>query len=274
MADAIDTASCVVIFVSRAYKESANCRLEANYAHSCARDGLKLIYVMCEEDYTTVSSERITGWLGLLIGQELWYPAWKDPADAAHKVAQKLGVSTSQSQTPGSPARTTGLVKAASEPVGSQAWAVAAGEKVRTPGSPARATDLVKASSEPVRSQSLSVITAGNVNAATGARMETVEEEVEEEEMSSEVRAWLVAEGLGRHKHLFVCHEILQMDDLLQLEEKDVLELFPDVIGARNRLLRSLGKLQGSPSNRRGASGREGGKRGRSGQPSSTCTLA
>ena len=231
----------MVIFVSRAYKESANCRLEANYAHSCAKDGLKLIYVMCEEDYTTVSSERITGWLGLLIGQELWYPAWKDPADAAHKVAQKLGVSTSQSQTPGSPTRTTGLVKA---------------------------------SSEPVRSQSLSVITAGNVNAATGARMVTVEEEVEEEEMSSEVRAWLVAEGLGRHKHLFVCHEILQMDDLLQLEEKDVLELFPDVIGARNRLLRSLGKLQGSPSNRSGASGREGGKRGRSGQPSSTCTLA
>ena len=99
MADAIDNASCVVIFVSRAYKESANCRLEANYAHSCAKDGLKLLYVMCEEDYTTVSSERITGWLGLLIGQELWYPAWKDPADAAHKVAQKLGVSTSQSQT-------------------------------------------------------------------------------------------------------------------------------------------------------------------------------
>lgn len=113
------------------------------------------------------------------------------------------------------------------------------------------------------------------MNAATGARMETVEEEVEEEEMSSEVRAWLVAEGLWSFKPLFVSHHILQMDDLLRLEERDVLELFPDVNGARNRLLHSLGKVQGSPSNRRGGGGgRDVERRGRSGQTSSTCALA
>ena len=90
MADAVDKASSVVVFVSRAYKESANCRLEATYAHGGAKDGLKMLYVMCEEDYTTVSKERVTGWLGFLIGQELWYPAWKDPAEAARAVSSKL----------------------------------------------------------------------------------------------------------------------------------------------------------------------------------------
>lgn len=47
MADAVDNAPCIVVFVSRAYKESANCRLEATYAHGGVKDGLQMIYVMC-----------------------------------------------------------------------------------------------------------------------------------------------------------------------------------------------------------------------------------
>lgn len=93
MADAVDAASCVIVFVSRAYKESANCRAEAEYAHGSVRDGLQMLHAMCEQDYTTVSNERVTGWLGFLIGQHLWYAAWSDPATAAQGIAQKLNSS-------------------------------------------------------------------------------------------------------------------------------------------------------------------------------------
>jgi hypothetical protein len=43
-----------------------------------------------------------------------------------------------------------------------------------------------------------------------------------------------------KYRQLFVAQNLLEMDDLLGLEEQDVILLFPDVIGARNRLLRSL----------------------------------
>ena len=91
MAEAIDMASSVIVFVSRGYKESANCRLEAEYAHGGVAHGLVMLYVMCEENYTTVSKpERVTGWLGLMVGQGLWYPAWKCPTSAAQAIVKKL----------------------------------------------------------------------------------------------------------------------------------------------------------------------------------------
>jgi hypothetical protein len=44
--------------VSRAYKDSYNCRLEANYvAQQMRRFGIKLVFVMMENEYTTVSEE-------------------------------------------------------------------------------------------------------------------------------------------------------------------------------------------------------------------------
>lgn len=40
---------------------------------------LQIIYVMMEEDYTTVSEEFVDGYLGLMIGSQLWHPLW-DPS--------------------------------------------------------------------------------------------------------------------------------------------------------------------------------------------------
>eukprot|EP01050_Picozoa_sp_SAG11_P000975 SAG11_NODE_38_length_21705_cov_24.667453_13_plen_66_part_00 len=44
--------------VSEKYKESANCRMEANYAH---QQGLDMIPLMVENGY------RAKGWLGLCV---------------------------------------------------------------------------------------------------------------------------------------------------------------------------------------------------------------
>ena len=45
--------------VSLAYKESPNCRLEANYAH---QQNLDMIPILMEEGY------QPAGWLGLILG--------------------------------------------------------------------------------------------------------------------------------------------------------------------------------------------------------------
>ena len=64
MADAIDAAYSVVYCMTQAYKESANCKLEAMYAH---QSGVQMIPVMLEDNW------QPNGWLGMLLGTRLWY---------------------------------------------------------------------------------------------------------------------------------------------------------------------------------------------------------
>ena len=79
MAEAIELSHTVVVFVSISYKCSANCRQEGKYANSMfKRNKLKIIYVMMDNNYTTVSSpDCVDGWLGIMIGDALWYPLWE-----------------------------------------------------------------------------------------------------------------------------------------------------------------------------------------------------
>jgi hypothetical protein len=67
MAEAVDGAEVVLYGVSLAYKESANCRLEANYAHQQQKP---MIPLMMQRNFTP------NGWLGLLLGTKLWYPLY------------------------------------------------------------------------------------------------------------------------------------------------------------------------------------------------------
>jgi hypothetical protein len=64
MADAIDHSYAVVYGISLEYKESANCRLEAMYAHQAK---VQMIPLLLQENYTA------KGWLGMLLGTQLWY---------------------------------------------------------------------------------------------------------------------------------------------------------------------------------------------------------
>jgi hypothetical protein len=65
MSEGIDNADVMLICVSKEYSASANCRLEAEYAHM---HGMPILYLMMQEGY-----EKPTGWLGMLLGQKLWY---------------------------------------------------------------------------------------------------------------------------------------------------------------------------------------------------------
>lgn len=59
MAEAVERSCVVVICVSKEYKESANCRLEAKYAQQLFKKGrIRLAFVMMNEEYTTVSKEQ------------------------------------------------------------------------------------------------------------------------------------------------------------------------------------------------------------------------
>ena len=64
MADAVEGAAVMCYGVSRAYKESVNCRLEAQYAFQREKD---MIPLLVEEGY------RADGWLGMLLGTRLYY---------------------------------------------------------------------------------------------------------------------------------------------------------------------------------------------------------
>jgi hypothetical protein len=78
MADAIEKSSTVIICVSKQYKSSANCRQEGAYANARKKKGLvKLLYVLMDAAYTTHSvPDVVDGWLGMMLGDALWYPLW------------------------------------------------------------------------------------------------------------------------------------------------------------------------------------------------------
>ena len=64
MAKAVENSSVVLICVSERYKESPNCRSEAEYAYQLRKD---IIPLMMQGKY------RGDGWLGMLVGTKLWF---------------------------------------------------------------------------------------------------------------------------------------------------------------------------------------------------------
>ena len=64
MAKAVENSSVVLICVSEPYKESPNCRSEAEYAYQLRKD---IIPLMMQRKY------RGDGWLGMLVGTKLWF---------------------------------------------------------------------------------------------------------------------------------------------------------------------------------------------------------
>lgn len=78
MAEAIEASHTIIVCISRWYKESPNCRAEANYIRQRQPiQNLKIIFLMMENDYTTVSPHPVDGWLGFFVGTELWYPLFQ-----------------------------------------------------------------------------------------------------------------------------------------------------------------------------------------------------
>ena len=64
MAKAVENSSVVLVCVSERYKESPNCRSEAEYAYQLRKD---IIPLMMQPKY------RGDGWLGMLVGTKLWF---------------------------------------------------------------------------------------------------------------------------------------------------------------------------------------------------------
>jgi hypothetical protein len=97
MAEAIEVAEFVVIFVSRAYRDSYNCKLEGKYAQIRERAGLaSIIYVMMEQDYTPQSENGVDGWLGIMIGDSIWYKGWD--ASYLQEAAEGIELAASRGQ--------------------------------------------------------------------------------------------------------------------------------------------------------------------------------
>lgn len=63
MAKAVENAAVVLVCLSQRYKESPNCRSEAEYAYQLRKD---IIPLMMQRNYMA------DGWLGMLVGTKLW----------------------------------------------------------------------------------------------------------------------------------------------------------------------------------------------------------
>jgi len=65
MSEAIEVAEYVIVFISRAYRDSYKCKLEGKYAQGRERAGLAtIIYVMLEEAFCPDENNQVDGWLG------------------------------------------------------------------------------------------------------------------------------------------------------------------------------------------------------------------
>jgi hypothetical protein len=95
MTEAVEKSYMMIIFVSPEYKESTNCRTEGLYGFKrAANSGLKLLYVMMNENYTTESQPvAVNGWLAGMIGAEVWYPLWNTTqlTSTVNAIVLKLG---------------------------------------------------------------------------------------------------------------------------------------------------------------------------------------
>ena len=79
MAQAVENSDVMVIGVSASYHDSQACHMEAEYGHRLKKS---MIFVMAEEGYNA------RGWLGLMLGENLWYSPWKNPAGYEATVAE------------------------------------------------------------------------------------------------------------------------------------------------------------------------------------------
>ena len=113
MAEAVEMSHTVIICVSSQYKSSANCRQEGKYANAFYKRGkLSIIYVMMDANYTTVSSPNyVDGWLGIMVGDNLWYPMWdhEHVSTTAMEIAKRIGSTESKVTTPTFAVQTTAL---------------------------------------------------------------------------------------------------------------------------------------------------------------------
>jgi len=83
MANAVEGACVVLICMTRKYKESPNCRSEAEYTNKLRKTFVPLIL---EPNYTP------DGWLGLMLGEKLYYPFKEDNFDTTFScVIKALG---------------------------------------------------------------------------------------------------------------------------------------------------------------------------------------
>jgi len=97
----VEKSDVMVIGVSATYHDSQACRMEAEYGHRLKKP---MIFVMAEEGFNA------RGWLGILLGETLWYSPWMNPAGKEAAVGEIVKIAKSvrsSTQTVGAAAART-----------------------------------------------------------------------------------------------------------------------------------------------------------------------
>ena len=82
MSTAVEDSAVICCAISKAYKESTNRRMEAQYAFQQVTD---MVPVMMEDGY------RSSGWLGMMMGVQLWYGFYGTTLDSEASFEGKVG---------------------------------------------------------------------------------------------------------------------------------------------------------------------------------------
>ncbi|KAK7484537.1 hypothetical protein BaRGS_00024169 [Batillaria attramentaria] len=108
MAEAVEGAAVVLMCMSQRYKDSPNCRMEAEYAAKLKRT---IIPLLMESGYTP------NGWLGILLGSKLYFDfSGRYPFDKKfEELVRELGEKGKLSQTGSSVRQTEGRVDTQSD---------------------------------------------------------------------------------------------------------------------------------------------------------------
>ena len=86
MAEGVSNAACLVVFMTQAYQDSANCALELKFAK---QSGVPIVPVMMEAPDSSGRCWQASGWLGVLTAGSLWTPLY-DPASFAANIPNLL----------------------------------------------------------------------------------------------------------------------------------------------------------------------------------------
>eukprot|EP01045_Picozoa_sp_COSAG04_P003347 COSAG04_NODE_135_length_23774_cov_40.993918_10_plen_206_part_00 len=105
MALAVEGSEVMLIGVSRAYKESSNCRMEAQYGLQKKK---VMIPLKVQEGY------EADGWLGLLLGTSLWYALYGDTLESESAFEDRMAalsreIGSRVSQHPRSSRKSNGM---------------------------------------------------------------------------------------------------------------------------------------------------------------------
>jgi hypothetical protein len=245
MADAVGNASCVLMFVTREYKESANCRREGSYAQDLRKP---IVPVILEPGY---SMDGSWGWLGLVLAGKLFIDmSHEEQFDV--KASELIGEIASQSEG-GAVSRPDDSASGKVAPLSQDmlAWLTECGLEKHShmfAKHELRSKDVIAGLTE--RDMGMMGLPVGSrilLSRAIGNKMKPHSASMDVDHKA--VATWLTEMKLGKYTAVFDAQELVNLALVTSVNDSD-LERMVSAIGHRVLLRKAISGLHGHAGTR------------------------